>query len=107
VTIVLQFLPLGATIRHGHDSAAGKLAELLEFLSEHVLIHVPGQAADKEVLALASTVAILGFCLLSRRLRRSIGLAFLGWSFLFIFGGIGGVGGIGVVLGVGLHFVSF
>lgn len=95
----LEDIPSGTTILSNHDVASSNLAELGEFLSEHVLVDVPRQVADKQVLALVAilkTVDIVLLDLLDGRSNFLVRLALLGGcSFDGAFGIVGV--GIGVV----------
>jgi hypothetical protein len=81
------------------DTAAGDGTEVLELTAEPVLIDVPAQAANEEVLdTLSGGRGLLSLGLLDNGLGSLLSLALLGGSLLLI--AVGRVGGVGVGVGV-------
>jgi hypothetical protein len=80
-----------AALTVGDDTASGDVTEALELAAEPVLIDVPAQAADEEVLDTLGG-GLLGLGLLDGGLGGGLGLALLGGSLLFAGGGVVRVG---------------
>ena len=81
------------------DTAASDGTELLELTVEPVLIDVPAQAANEEVLdAISGGGSVLGLGLLDGRLGGLLSLALLGRSLLLV--AVRRVGRVGVGVGV-------
>lgn len=85
------------------DTAADDVTEALELAAEPVLVNVPAQAANEEVLDTLSGGGggLLSLRLLDGRLSRLLGLALLGRSLLLI--AVRGVGGVGIGIRVGIR----
>ena len=85
-----------------NDTAANDVAEALELAAEPVLINVPAQAANEQVLdTVSGGSGGVGLGFLDGRLSSGFSLALLGWSLLLLAVGVGRVGS-GVRIGIGV-----
>jgi hypothetical protein len=93
--LCVQSLPFSTTsVAIGHDAAASDLSEALEFTLEPLLINVPAEVTDEEILDTFASIHRLRFGLFDGGFIRSLSLALLGGSrflFLVAFGRIIGV----------------